>query len=248
MPSGASDLAPAAAGLGEHDFGHQIASLSASLAVRQLLRVQERALGDEFARRHVVLRMIDGFHGKQFPALEIADAEAARGRIAPQNLAVVVLRESDDEQLVVELIRPEPRHSIVRDRPIEQIERGGLRLLERVVHRFEAHPPAEAQRRMIGAIAGGIDRRIAGAAVFVHHDAVVAGQPRGARELGGRNGADADDDQVRRMAAAVGANHPFDSSGAFEAHHPHVAEDVDAVRAMFLREILRDARARPHGS
>ena len=93
---------------------------------------------------------------------------------------------------------------------------------------------------MVGAVAGGIDRGIAGAAVLVNHDAVVAGQPRIARELGGRNGADADDDEVRSMNAAVGADHAFDPSGAFETDHPHVAQDADAVPAMFLREILRD--------
>ena len=96
------------------------------------------------------------------------------------------------------------------DRPIEQIERGGLRLLEGIIHGFQAHSPAEARRRMIGAVARGIDGRVAGAAVLVDHDAVVAGQSGRAREFSGRDGADADDDQVRRVAAAVGADHPLD--------------------------------------
>jgi len=80
-----------------------------------------RARRSEFARGHVVLRMVDGFYCKQFPALEIADAEAARGRIAPQHLPVVILRESDDEQLAVELIGPEPGHAIMRDRLIRRL-------------------------------------------------------------------------------------------------------------------------------
>ena len=58
--------------------------------------------------------MIDGFHGKQFPPFEVADAEAARGRVAAQHLLVVALRKPDDEQFVVELIGPEPGHAVVR--------------------------------------------------------------------------------------------------------------------------------------
>src|ERR1700678_2900671 len=51
--------------------------------VRQFVRIQRRALGDQLACRHVVLGVVDGFHGQQFPTLQIADAEAARSWIAP---------------------------------------------------------------------------------------------------------------------------------------------------------------------
>src|SRR5260370_34002880 len=111
---------------------------------------------------------------------------------------------------------------------------GGRRWLRGFWRAFRAPPTAEAKRRMIGAIARRIDRRVAGAAVFVDHDAVVAGQPRGAREFSRGHGADADDDQVRRVTGAVGANHAFDPSLAFEADHAHIAKDGDAVRAMLL--------------
>src|SRR5580658_11135368 len=42
------------------------------------------------------------------------------------------------------------------------------------------------------------------------------------------------------MTAAVGADHPLDPSRALDPHHPRIADDVDAVRAMFRREIFRD--------
>ena len=69
----------------------------------QLFRVQQCALGDELAGGHVIFRMVDGFDRKQFSALEVAYTETARGRISPQHLLVVILRETYDEQLIVEL-------------------------------------------------------------------------------------------------------------------------------------------------
>ena len=81
-------------------------------------------------------------------------------------------------------------------------------MLEGIVYRFQPYPLAVARRRMVGAIARGIDRSIACPAVLVDHDAVVACQPRLARKRNGRNGADTDDDEVRGMAAVVGAYDP----------------------------------------
>ena len=64
---------------------------------------------------------------------------------------------------------------------------------------------------------------------------------RGAGEAGGGDGADADDDQIRRVAGAVGANYALDPVTAFEPDHPHIADDVDAVAAMLVGKILRHA-------
>src|ERR1700679_3472090 len=104
----------------------------------------------------------------------------------------MVLRKPDDEQLVVELIGPEPGYPIMAHRAVEHIECGRLRLLEGIVDGFQAYPPAKARRGMIGAIARSIDGRVAGTAVFVHHDAVVASQPRLTCELRRRDGTDPD--------------------------------------------------------
>ena len=83
--------------------------------------------------------------GLQLAALQIAHAEAAGGGIAARDLLIVTLRETHDEQLIVELIRPEPGHPVMDEWPVQHVERRGLGLFKRIVDRFQAHPHFESQ-------------------------------------------------------------------------------------------------------
>ena len=55
------------------------------------------------------------------------------------------------------------------------------------------------------------------------------------------NGADADDQQVRLEGAAVRADDPLHRPAPFEPYHPGVADHLDPVSAMLVREIFRYA-------
>ena len=135
--------------------------------------------------------------------------ERARRRVAAQDQLVVRVADARDLQLQVVLVGPEPGHvgvglRLARDRP-----RHRLGLLHRVVHRFQAQAALEQRVRVVGHVAGGEDRRIAGAPEGVDHDAVVDREPGVPRQLVVRRRADPDHREVGREGPPVGADHPL---------------------------------------
>ena len=82
---------------------------------------------------------------------------------------------------------------------------------------------------MVGAVADGVDVRVAGAGVLVHDDAVAAAQPGVRGQLHVRRDADADHGQVGRDALAVGARHGLQSVFAEERGGAGAAADRHAV-------------------
>src|SRR6202011_1518353 len=99
-------------------------------------------------------------------------------------------------------VRPEPRRLVVRSSGTEQVERDRGALLEGVVDGFQAQVPAVLTVEVAGAVAGGVDPLLRGAAVHIRHDAVLALDPRSPRELVGRHHTDADDYDVGGVLAA----------------------------------------------
>jgi len=60
--------------------------------------------GDELARRHLILRSVDGVDGDEFAAAQVAGAEAARRGRAARHHRVISLAHADDDELQVVLI------------------------------------------------------------------------------------------------------------------------------------------------
>ena len=112
---------------------------------------------------------------------------------------------------------------------------GRLRLLEGVVHRFETDPAAVALAGEAGAVADRIDVGVAGLAVLVHGDAVVAGDAGVGRELDVRQDADADDHDVRRVQPVVGAANRAHVVHALERGDLPAQQHLDAMGAVFRR-------------
>src|SRR5438105_6451282 len=53
-----------------------------------------------------------GVDGDELAAAQVTGAEAARGRRAAQDHGVVAMRDADDDELEIELVRPEPRQLV----------------------------------------------------------------------------------------------------------------------------------------
>src|SRR5450631_147536 len=186
--------------------------------------------------------MIDSLDGQQFAAPEVAYGEAARGWIAAGNLLIMALRQTDDQQFIVKLIRPEPGNPVMDRWPFENVERCGFCLLEGVVDRFQPDSQVESQRRVIGTIAGCIDCRIAGAAILIDDDAVLAGEARIAGKLHVGDCTDADNEQIRFISAPVGADDTFDPATPLQPDDARVADYFHALGTVFVCEILRHVR------
>jgi hypothetical protein len=127
-------------------------------------------------------------------------------------------------------------------RPIEHVQRGGLGLFESVVDGFEAHPHFIAQRRVISAIAGRVHGSVAGAAIFIHHNAVLAGKAGCCGQLHVGEGSHPDHQQICLVGAAIGAYHPLDPRAALQANHTRVAHEFDALGAVLMGKIFRHVR------
>src|SRR5439155_7639810 len=140
----------------------------------ELVGARAHVRRDQLARRHLVLRRVDGVDGDELAAAQVTGAEAARGRRAAQDHGVVAMRDADDDELEIELVRPEPRQLVVRGGRAEQVERDGAALLEGVVDRFQAQVPPVPAVEVARAVSRGVDRLVGGAAVHVRHDAVLA--------------------------------------------------------------------------
>src|SRR5688572_214544 len=197
--------------------------------IGQLRGIRAGALADQLARGHEILGMVHGVERDQLAVAQVAEAEGARRGIAAQDHPVIVLREPDDLQLQLVLVRPEPRRLVMRNGFPAEVRGCGLRLLEGVVHRLEADAPAVALARVAAAVADGVNVRVARAAVLVHRDAVVALESRGLGERAVRHEADADDHEVRWHLRAVRALDGVDAAVAEEALHLALRQHVDAV-------------------
>src|SRR5882762_705847 len=208
------------------------AFLERDARVRELVEARPCARGDEFARRHLLLRTVDTVERDQLAAAQIAGAEAVRCGIAAHDHSVMPVGYPDDDEFQVVLIRPEPRHLVVDGCSSEQIECRARALLERVVDRLEPQAPSVMQAGMIGAVPGCVTRRVRGAAALVHHDPVRALDLRSDRQLVDRRYAHADDHDIRRMLRAILREHRAHPAGlgvARERAHSRIAENAYSV-------------------
>src|SRR6266403_3941316 len=112
--------------------------------------------------------------------------------------------DAGDLQFQIALVAPEPRYLLVGYRPAGETVGHAASLVHRVLHRFEAHANWRERRREISAIADGGDRRVAGHEVFVDDDAVIDREPGVAGQLGIRDDADANQDQIGGDTPAIG--------------------------------------------
>jgi len=92
----------------------QTVSFSAIAASASLSGSGRAVRGDELARGHLVLGLVDGVDGDELAAAQVTGAEAARRGAAAQDHAVEALGNPDDDELEIELVRPEPRQLVVR--------------------------------------------------------------------------------------------------------------------------------------
>ena len=128
-------------------------------------------------------------------------------------------------------------HPVVHGGETHHVERRALRLLEGVIHGFQQHGHAVMGRGMPRAVACGEDQRVGGAAVFVDEDAVVAGQPRGARQrIVRRHG---DDGHVASIfpGSELLASHPPRRVAAVRAEH------LNAWRITLTPEAILDSQS-----
>src|SRR5262245_66443961 len=116
-------------------------------------------------------------------AAPVLDGEFPARRIADRLHRVIAVGETGDLQLDVELVRPEPRHRIVRLRLAEDRGGGSLGLVDRVLHALEPHPATVAAAGKTCAVADRIDAGSGGAGEFVYQDAVLAGETGRRREV-----------------------------------------------------------------
>ena len=158
--------------------------------VGELVEARPAARSDELARGHLILRAVDAVHGDQFAAAQITGGESC---VPQASRASPPSRNPGDRPTMMSL------RSYWSDQnqgtlscgtgDAGQAMRGGDRLLESVVNRLEPDAPAVMRIWMIGAVSGGINRRIGRATELVHDDAVRAldtGRARRARPLPGR--------------------------------------------------------------
>src|SRR4029077_18865227 len=98
--------------------------------------------------------------------------------------AVPTLRQAGELDVEVVLVGPEPRHLGVRPLGLAQDRLADMdALVLRVLPGFEPDAAADQRVGMAGRVAGGEDRRVAGAAVGVDRDALF---DPGARGFGAR--------------------------------------------------------------
>ena len=84
------------------------------------------------------------------------------------------------------------------------------------MHRLESHVPAIDRVRVRGAVANGIDIRVARLAVIIDNNAVVDIEACRTRELRIRCDADSDNHQVRRNLVALRCRHRFHAPFAID--------------------------------
>ena len=116
--------------------------------------------------------------------------------------------DAGDLQFQIALVAPEPRHLLVGRRPSGETVGDAASLVYRVLHQFEAYANWRERGREIGAIANGGDRRVAGRQILVDDDAVIDRERGVAGQLGMRDDADADQDQIGGDTPAIGRLDP----------------------------------------
>jgi hypothetical protein len=150
-------------------------------------------------------------------------------RVAARHHLVEAGAEAGHLQLDVVLVGPEPGRGGEGAFAAEQ--RHGRRpgLLHGVLHRFEAAQAAVGQAPR-GAVAGGDDGRVRGPAAGIDHDAVDDFQSGILRQFGVRDHADADQQQVGGVLAAIAGPHRGDAAILADQFRDHgVQHQVDAV-------------------
>src|SRR6266851_4978338 len=120
---------------------------------------------------------VDGFDAYQSAAAEAEHREVPVGRVAADDRQVVTRGDTRNLQLQIALVAPEPWHLFIGFRPAGEAGGDTPRLIDGVLHGFEANATGGEGRREISAIADRRDRGVAGGQVLVDHDTVVDGEP-----------------------------------------------------------------------
>src|SRR6516162_3392952 len=97
-------------------------------------------------------------------------------RVATQYRSVVPHGDPGNLQFQIALVAPKPWNFVVGLRLSNNIGGSAARLIDRVLHRFEAHPAGSEWCREIGAVADREDRRVGSRELFVDDDTVVDGE------------------------------------------------------------------------
>ena len=118
--------------------------------------------GEDAAGGDVVGGAVDGFDADEPAGAGAEDREAAAFRVAADHRLIVADNEAGDLQFEVALVAPESRDLVVGHALADDVGGGAARLVDRVLHRFKAHPVRGEAGRIIGAIADRQDRRVIG--------------------------------------------------------------------------------------
>ena len=172
-----------------------------------------------------------GIDRDQLAGLAVFDREFGVGRIADGFAGVEAVEQAGDLQLDLVLVGPEPRHRIVGLRLAHDRLRRGLGLIDGVLHAFEPDLAAIALREEPRAIADRIDVR-RGAGEVVDHDAVLARQARGRREIVVGAGAGRDQHEIGGDALAGRERDAGRAALALDRGKPRAEPDIDAARAV----------------
>ena len=167
--------------------------------------------------------------------------EFARGGVAPQRHLIAGREKSRNLHLQIILIRPEPGYFAIGLGAPQETERCVLCLIDRVLHRLQAHARAR-KSRMVGAIAGRVDIGIGRTRRFVNDDAVIACETCSLRELDVGNDTDSHKHDIRRNASRACLDR-LDARAAFEGFDAGAEHKLHAMSAMLAFVEFREDRA-----
>jgi len=181
----------------------------------------------------VVLAGVHAVGRDELAILEMEEAEAAAGHVAADHVLVRAGGQARHLQLLVVLVAPEPGCGGEGTFLAQQGCGGALGLFGGVLHGLQSDEAAIGQAAR-GAVAGGHDARVAGAAAGVHHDAALAFEPGGACQFVVGVHADADQHQASGIHGAVIQTHAghavvgvvFDGGDLCAQHQLHAVAAV----------------------
>src|SRR5256885_7387663 len=145
-------------------------SLQIEADIRRLRRLDRPVHGKDAAPEHVIRRTIDGLHTDELPGFVAKCRKRSPPAIAPHHDAIISGGQARDLKLVLALIAPEPRQTIIGLCVAGQPRGNAARVIGGVLHGFQPQRPAEARAYEQRAIADRGDIRIRREQLLVDDD------------------------------------------------------------------------------